>query len=80
MPDGGERGASNHETGTETQPKAYGSIVETEGEEIADGKTDDPVADDLDDEAGVGVARTAQGPGGGYLEAIEELEYRSDKE
>ena len=55
-------------------------MVEAKGEKVADGKTDDPVADDLDDEAGVGVAGSAESSGGGDLEAVEELEERGDEE
>ncbi len=51
-----------------------------EGDEVADGEADDPVADDLDDEAGVGVACAAEGSGGGDLEAVEELEDGGDEE
>ena len=51
-----------------------------EGDEVADGEADDPVADDLDDEAGVGVAGAAEGSGGGDLEAVEELEDGGDEE
>jgi hypothetical protein len=54
--------------------------VEAEGEEVADGEADDPVADDLDVEAGVGVAGSAEGSGGGDLEAVEELEDGGDEE
>ncbi len=55
-------------------------LVEVEGEEVADGEADDPVADDLDVEAGVGVAGSAEGSGGGDLEAVEELEDGGDEE
>ena len=48
--------------------------MEAEGQYVADGEADDPVADDLNDEAGVGVACSAKGAGGGDLEAVEELE------
>ena len=51
-----------------------------EGNEIADGQADDPVADDLNDEARVGVASTAKCSGGGDLEAVEELEDGGDEE
>ena len=68
------------EAGAEAQPEAYGSAVEAEGEEVADGEADDPVADDLDVEAGVGVAGSAEGSGGGDLEAVEELEDGGDEE
>ena len=54
--------------------------MEAEGQHIADGEADDPVADDLDDEAGVGVACSAKGAGGSDLEAVEELEERGDEE
>ncbi len=56
------------------------SVMMAEGEEVADGEADDPVADDLDDESGVGVARAAEGAGGGDLEAVEELEDGRDEE
>ena len=79
-PDEGEGGAGDDEAGAETQPEAYGSVVEAEAEDVADGETDDPVADDLYDEAGVGVAGAAQGSGGGDLEAVEELEDGGDEE
>ena len=46
-------------------------MVEAEGQHVADGEADDPVSDDLDDEAGVGVACSAKGSGGGDLEAVE---------
>ena len=49
-------------------------MVEAEGQHVADGEADHPVADDLDDEASVGVACSAKGSGGGDLEAVEELE------
>jgi hypothetical protein len=55
-------------------------MVEAEGQDAADGQADDPVADDLDDEAGVGVAGSAQSAGGGDLEAVEELEEGGDEE
>jgi len=54
--------------------------MEAEGEEVADGEADDPVAEDLDDEAGVGVACSAKGSGGGDLKAVEELEGSGDEE
>ena len=49
-------------------------------EEVADGETDDPVADDVDEEPCVGVACAAEGAGGGDLEAVEELEDGCDEE
>ena len=79
-PDGGEGYAGDDEAGAEAEPEADGSVVEAEGEQVADGEADDPVADDLDDEAGVGVACAAQGSGGGDLEAVEELEDGGDEE
>ncbi len=79
-PDEGEGGACDDETGAEAKPEAYGSVVEAKAEEVANGKTDDPVADDLNDEAGVGVACAAQGSGGGDLKAVEELEDGGDEE
>ncbi|XWK70331.1 hypothetical protein RBB80_13590 [Tunturiibacter gelidiferens] len=54
--------------------------MQSEAEEVADRKTDDPIADDVDDEAGVGVAGAAEGAGGGDLEAVEELEDGGDEE
>ena len=54
--------------------------MEAEGEEVADGEADDPVADDLDVETGVGVAGSAEGSGGGDLQAVEELEDGGDEE
>ena len=44
------------------------------------GEADDPVTDDLDDEAGMSVACAAEGAGGGDLETIEELEDGCDQE
>jgi hypothetical protein len=79
-PGGGEGEAGDDESGAEAKPEAYGSVVEAEGEEVADGEADDPVADDLDVEAGVGVACAAEGSGGGDLEAVEELEDGGDEE
>src|ERR1700729_2205426 len=55
-------------------------MVVAEGDEVADGEADDPVADDLNVEAGVGVACAAESSGGGDLEAVEELEDRGDEE
>jgi len=52
--------------------------VEAEGEDVADGQADDPVADDLDDEAAWVLPRHA-GSGGGDLEAVEELEGAATK-
>ena len=80
MPYGGEGGSGYDEAGAEAEPEAYGSVVEAEGEKVADGESNDPVADDLDDEAGVGVAGSAEGSGGGDLEAVEELEERGYEE
>jgi len=76
----GEGYARYDEAGAEAQPEAYGSVMEAEGEEVADGEADDPVAEDLDDEAGVGVACSAKRAGGGDLEAVEELEGSGDEE
>jgi len=79
-PDGGESGTGDDEAGAETEPETDGSAMIAEGEEVADGQADDPVADDLDDEAGVGVAGAAKGSSGGDLEAVEELEDGGDEE
>jgi hypothetical protein len=54
--------------------------VPAKAEEVADGQADDPVADDLDDEAGVCISSTAKGAGGSDLEAVEELEDGGDEE
>ena len=54
--------------------------METEAEEVSDGETDDPVADDVNGEACVSVSRTAKGAGCGDLEAVEELKDGSDEE
>ena len=79
-PDEGEGYAGDDEAGAEAQPEADRAVVEAEGQDVADGQAYEPVADDLNDEAGVGVAGTAQGSRGGDLEAIEELEEGGDKE
>ena len=73
MPYGGEGEASYDEAGAEAQPQAHGSVVEAEGQYVADRETDDPVADDLDDETGMSVSCAAKGSGGGDLKAVEEL-------
>ena len=80
MPDCREGDAGNDETCAETEPEADGSAMMAKGDEVADGKADDPVADDLDDKAGVGVAGAAEGSGGGDLETVEELEDGGDEE
>ena len=54
--------------------------MKAEAKEVADGEADDPVADDLDKEASVGVSCSAQGAGGCDLEAIKELEDGGDEE
>src|SRR5260370_20736079 len=79
MPDGGESGAGYDETGAETEPEADGSVMIAKGDEVADGEADDPVADDLDDEASVGVARAAESSSGGGLGAGGELEDGGDR-
>ena len=73
-PDGCESCASYDEAGAESKPEAYGSAVVAEGDEVADGETDDPVADDLHDEAGLSVACAAEGSSSSDLEAVKELE------
>src|ERR1700722_6200304 len=80
VPDGGEGYAGYDESGAETGPEAYGSVVEAEGEDVADGEAGDPVAGDLDDEASVSVACAAKGSSGGDLEAVEELKDGGDEE
>ena len=72
-PNESEGDTRNHEADAEAHPEADRSVVKTEAEEVANGETDDPVADDVDDEASVGVAGTTERAGGGDLEAIEEL-------
>ena len=79
-PDEGESDPRHHKTDAKAHPEADGSVVETEAEEVADGETDDPVADDVDGEASVSVSRTAEGAGGGDLEAVEELKDSCDEE
>ena len=37
VPDGGEGGAGYDKAGAESEPKAYCSVVVTEGDEVADG-------------------------------------------
>ena len=72
--------ASDDESGAEAQPQADCSVVIVEGDEVADGEADDPVADDLDNEAGVSIACAAEGSGGGDLQTVEELEDCGDEE
>ena len=62
VPDCCQGGARNDEARAEAQPEAYGPFVEPEGKNVADGETDDPVADDLYEEAGVGVAGPRSAP------------------
>src|SRR5258708_4882505 len=80
MPDGGEGDAGDDEAGAEAEPETDGSVVVAKGDQVADGEADDPVADDLDDEAGVGVAGASESSGGGDLKAVEELEDGGDEE
>jgi len=80
MPDGGEGGAGYDEAGAEAEPETDRSVVVAEGDEVADGEADDPIADDLDDETRVRVACAAEGSGGGDLEAVEELKDGGDEE
>jgi len=49
-------------------------------EEDAERHSDCPVGDELRDEGGVGVAGSAEGAGGGDLDAVEELEASCDEE
>src|ERR1700751_2557143 len=79
-PDSGEGYSGYDQAGAKAEPKAYCSPVKSEAEEVADGETDDPVANDLDVEAGVSVAGAAECSGGGDLEAVEELEDGGDEE
>ncbi len=51
-----------------------------EAEEDAERHSDCPVGDELRDEGGVGVAGSAEGSGGGDLDAVEELEAGGDEE
>ena len=51
LPDQGEGDSGDDEAGAEAQPETDRAVVETEGQDVADGQADDPVADDLDDEA-----------------------------
>ena len=78
MPDDHERGSRDGEASAEAEPKTDGAHLFVEGEQDANGQADQPVADDLDDEAGVGVAEAAQGSGSGDLQAVEELEGGGD--
>jgi hypothetical protein len=79
-PDEGEDGARHHEADAEAHPEADCSVVKVEAEEVADGETDDPIADDVDEEACVGVACAAERACGGDLKAVEELEDGGDEE
>lgn len=54
--------------------------MKAEGQNVTDRQTDDPVADDLNDEASVGIPCSPQGSCSGDLEAVEELEESRDEE
>ncbi len=54
--------------------------MQMECEKVADGEADNPVADDLNDEASVSVAGAAECSGGGDLQAVEELEDGGNEE
>ena len=51
-----------------------------EAEKDAEGHADAPVGDELRDEGGVGVAGSAEGSGGGDLDAVEELKAGGDEQ
>ncbi len=64
----------------ETPPEAGGSELLMEAEKDAEGHADRPVADELGVEGGGGVAGSAEGTGGGDLDAVKELEAGGDEE
>ncbi len=63
-----------------TPPEASGAEFSVEAEKDAEGHADDPVADELGVEGGGGVAGSAEGSGGGDLDAVKELKAGGDEE
>ncbi len=51
-----------------------------EGEEVGDGKADEPVGDEAHDGGDAGVVEAAEHGGGGDLDAVEDLEDADDDE